>query len=170
MRDPIIITGYDPAWPQRFEELAARALAALSPIEAHIEQVGSTSVPGLSAEPVIDLDVVVEPACVPQAMEQLAAIGYVHEGDGGLPGREAFRWPPGEPRHHLYLCTPDTLAFREHILFRDYLRAHPTTAREYEGLERALAGLYAEDRRAYQEGKAEFINTIIRRIADATAS
>jgi GrpB-like predicted nucleotidyltransferase (UPF0157 family) len=170
MRDPIIITPYDPAWPQRFEELAARAVAALSPVAARIEHVGSTSVPGLSAKSVIDLDVVVQPADVTQAMKRLVTIGYVHEGDGGLLGREAFRWPPGEPRHHLYLCTPDTPAFREHILFRDYLRAHPTVAREYETLKQALAARYAEDRAAYQEGKAEFIDTIMRRIANATAS
>jgi GrpB-like predicted nucleotidyltransferase (UPF0157 family) len=170
MNEPIVVIAYDPVWPQLFEALADRAVAALSPLQVHIEHVGSTSVPGLCAKPVIDLDVVVEPACVPQAMERLAAIGYVHEGDGGLPSREAFRWPPGESRHHLYLCTPDTPAFREHILFRDYLRAHPKVAREYEALKRALAERHAKDRRAYQEGKAEFINTIMRRIANATAS
>jgi GrpB-like predicted nucleotidyltransferase (UPF0157 family) len=169
MRDPII-TPYDPTWPQQFEELAARAVAALSPVPVRIEHVGSTSVPGLSAKPVIDLDVVVKPADVPQAMERLATIGYVHKGDGGLPGREAFRWPPGEPRHHLYICTPDTPAFRGHILFRDYLRAHATVAREYETLKQALAARYAEDRAAYQEGKAEFIDAIMRRIDGSITS
>lgn len=165
MSDPVILTDYDPAWPQLFEAFAARAAAVLAPIPARIEHVGSTSVPGLPAKAIIDLDVVVAVKDVPGAIDRLGKLGYVPKGDGGLPGREAFHWPPGEARHHLYLCTPDTLAFREHILFRDYLRSHSETAREYGALKRELAARYTGDRATYQAAKAAFIDAILRRLA-----
>jgi GrpB-like predicted nucleotidyltransferase (UPF0157 family) len=100
---------------------------------------------------------------VPRAIERLAALGYEHRGDQGMPGREAFSWPPGEPRHHLYLCTPETPAFRDHLLFRDYLRAHPAVAAEYAALKRTLAARHADDRDAYQAAKSAFINAVTRR-------
>jgi GrpB-like predicted nucleotidyltransferase (UPF0157 family) len=162
LEEMIVLADYDPAWPKTFEALAARAAAALTPIPARIEHVGSTSVPGLPAKPVIDLDVVVAAADVPHAIERLAALSYAHRGNGGLPGREAFRWPPGEARHHLYLCTPDTPAFRDHILFRDHLRTNPEVAREYGAFKRELAARYGADRAAYQSGKAGFIDAIMR--------
>ncbi len=164
-KDPVVLVDYDPTWPQRFERLAARASAALHPISCRVEHVGSTSVPGLPAKPVIDLDVVVAAADVLAAIERLGGIGYLHKGNGGLPGREAFLWPQGEPRHHLYLCTPDTPAFRDHVLFRDYLRAHPEALREYAALKRALAARHAAERDAYQAGKAEFIDAVMERAA-----
>lgn len=165
IEESVALVDYDPAWPAMFAMLAARAAAALAPIPARVEHVGSTSVPDLPAKPVIDLDVIVTAADVPHAIERLAALGYVHEGDHGLLGRQAFRWPLGEPRHHLYLCTPDTPACRDHILFRDHLRSHPEVARDYAALKRTLAARYAADRSAYQAGKAGFIDAITRRAA-----
>ena len=66
-----------------------------------VEHIGSTAVPDLAAWPIIDLDVVVSPTDVREAIRRLANLGYVHEGDLGIAGREAFRWPPGERRHPL---------------------------------------------------------------------
>jgi GrpB-like predicted nucleotidyltransferase (UPF0157 family) len=163
----VTIVDSSPAWPARFAELAARARAALAPIQAHIEHVGSTAVPGLAAKPIIDLDIVVAPADVPTAITRLATLGYTHEGDQGIPGREAFRWPDGEDRHHLYVCRTDTSAYHQHIAFRDYLRRHPETAQAYADLKRALAAS-ATDREAYQAGKAQFIDAVTRQaMADA---
>lgn len=160
MEETILLADSDLAWPKLFDAPAARAAAALGPIPARIEHVGSTSVPGLPAKPVIDLDVVVTAADIPSAIERLAALGYAHKGDGGLPGREAFWSPRGEARHHLYLCTPDALAFQDQILFRDYLRANPEIAREYAALKRELAARHGADRAAYQTGKEGFIDAI----------
>ncbi len=162
----VTVVEYDPAWPARFAALAARAAAVLArppEVPARVEHVGSTAVPGLAAKPVIDLDVVVAPGDVPRAIARLAALGYAHEGDLGLPGREAFRWPPGEPRHHLYVCTPDAPAYRDHLLFRDHLRTHPDAAAEYAALKRALAARHAHDRDAYQAAKGAFVTAVTRR-------
>ncbi|MNV51043.1 dephospho-CoA kinase/protein folding accessory domain-containing protein [compost metagenome] len=91
-----------------------------------IEHVGSTSVPGLSAKPIIDMDVVVATRDdVKKAIQRLAILGYVHEGDLGAIGREAFIPPNGVPWHHLYVCTIDNAEYKRHIMFRDYLKSHP---------------------------------------------
>src|ERR1700677_1324327 len=122
--DPVLIQDYDPAWPEAFSKLAARVKAALNSLAVTVEHIGSTAVPGLAAKPIIDLDVVLASAAdLPEAIRLLATIGYVHEGDLGIPGREAFRSPPGEPRHHLYLLATGAAELRRHLAFRDALRA-----------------------------------------------
>nr|WP_246529657.1 GrpB family protein [Microvirga zambiensis] len=166
MKEPLTLVPYDPHWPRRFEALATRASAALSPLPVRIEHVGSTSIPGLSAKTIIDLDVVADPADVPEAVRRLSEIGYVHKGDQGLAGREALLWPPRERQHRLYVCRADSPALHEHILFRDFLRANPEEVKQYERLKRALAARFADDRVAYQAGKASFIDAIMARIAN----
>ena len=91
MPEPIVIVEYDPAWPLEFERLRERASASLGDVAISVEHVGSTAVPGPAAKPLIDLVVVVEPDKVELAIERLSAIGYVHEGNLGVEGREAFR-------------------------------------------------------------------------------
>lgn len=104
---------------------------------------------------------------MPRAIQRLATIGYVRRGHLGIEGREAFRSPPGEERHHLYLCVPESPGLRDHLLFRDYLRAHEEVAREYDRHKRALAEQYRDDRDAYQEAKRAFIEAITRRAEKA---
>lgn len=157
------VVEYDPAWPERFRALADRAASKLGDVALAIEHVGSTSVPGLDAKPVVDLDVVVRPEDVERAIEQLAALGYVHRGELGIPGRHAFRPPPGEPRHHLYLCVTGSDGLRDHLHFRDHLRAHPDAAAEYAALKRRLAQQHRGDREAYQRAKSAFIDSLTQR-------
>ena len=162
--DPIEVVDYDPSWPEQFEEIAARVRAAFAagPL-IHVEHVGSTSVAGLAAKPIIDLNVIV-PAQedIPEAIARLATLGYVYEGDKGFPGRHAFLWPPGTARHHLYACAQDNTECQRQIAFRDYLRAHRDKAGRYEALKRDLAGRYRKDRAAYSAGKADFIKAILK--------
>ncbi len=165
MADPVIIVDYDPAWPRRFEVLRERVAAALGVLAVRIEHIGSTAVPGLPAKPIIDLDVVVRPCDLAEAVDRLAAIGYARQGDLGVPGREAFDPPPGGPAHHLYLCLQGSAELRRHILFRDYVRSHPEAARDYAALKRSLAERYRDDRLAYTEGKGAFVEEILRRAA-----
>ena len=161
--DPIEVVDYDPSWPAQFAELAARVRAAFAdgPLIA-VEHVGSTSVVGLAAKPVIDIDVIVPSLSdVPGAVARLAALGYVHEGDKDVPGREAFLWPPGTRRHHLYLCLCDNAEYRRHVAFRDYLRENRDEAQRYEALKRDLAARFRADRTAYSEGKTEFVEAVL---------
>ncbi|MHB8928438.1 MAG: GrpB family protein [Bacillota bacterium] len=167
MPDSVYVVDCDPEWPRRFEALKERAVAALGDLVVVVEHVGSTAVPGLAAKPIIDLDVVVRTAAdIPLAIKRLATVGYVHEGDAGIAGREAFRWPAGEPRHHLYVLARDNPELRRHLSFRDYLRAHPDVTREYGELKRRLAERFRDDRAGYTEGKTEFVARVLAKIED----
>jgi len=160
--DPVVIADYDPGRPNEFERLRARALDALCDLPATVEHVGSTAVPGCAAKPVVDLDVVVETESdLAEAIRRLAPAGYRHQGDLGVPGREAFAWPAGEQRHHLYVVVAGNPAHRRHLALRDYLRAHPDDARAYGELKRELAGRFGTDRVAYTEAKTPFIERLL---------
>jgi GrpB-like predicted nucleotidyltransferase (UPF0157 family) len=162
MIDRITVVDYDPAWPQTFVRLRDRIMGALGDFAEAVEHVGGTAVPGLPAKPVIDIDVVVpSPEAVPVAIERLATLGYQYEGDLGIHGREAFRWPVGEPRHHVYVCPAGSDALREHLLFRDYLRSHAGEAEAYGRLKKQAALAAGEDRGSYQEAKGKMIERIM---------
>jgi GrpB-like predicted nucleotidyltransferase (UPF0157 family) len=162
MPDPIVIVDYNSAWPLEFERLRDRAAAAVGDIAIAIEHVGSTAVPGLAAKPVIDLVIVVEPEDVKRAIDRLTTMGYVHQGNLGVEGREAFGVPDGEPRHHLYVSPTDSEELRAQLAFRDRLRADPALANEYEALKRELALTFRDDRVGYTDAKAAFVTTASR--------
>ena len=163
MSHSIIVVDYDPQWPELFEALRAGIATALGDLAAAIEHVGSTAVPGLAAKPVIDIDVLLSPSDgFADAIARLVPLGYAHRGNLGIAGREAFSQPPAQPAHHLYVCAPDCSEYRRHIAFRDYLRAHPESARAYGDLKRSLASRFGEDRERYGAGKDEFVNEILR--------
>ena len=141
-----------------FLRLRSSLSAALGDVAIAVEHVGSTAVPGLASKPILDVDVVVSSATeVAQAIRRLGELGYQHVGDQGVTGREAFESPHDSCPHHLYLVVRGSEPLRNHIRFRDYLRTHPHTAREYERLKHKLAEQFREDREGYTQGKAEFV-------------
>jgi GrpB-like predicted nucleotidyltransferase (UPF0157 family) len=154
----ICIVEYDPGWPQLLEEIASGIASAMGGMAAVIEHVGSTSVPGLAAKPIIDIDVLLAAGMrFPKAIECLAGLGYVYEGILGISGREAFLAPTNTPPHHLYVCLPGNRDFRKHVAFRDYLRSHPIEAQTYGELKRSLAAQFPGNRCAYLAGKTGFL-------------
>jgi len=160
--EPIVISEYDPRWPALFCELRDALPAGLRMCARSIEHVGSTAVPGLAAKPIIDIDVVVaDEADVAEAIAMLAAAGYPHKGDAGVPGREAFDQPPHLPEHHLYLCVEGAGPLVAHLRLRDHLRANPGTAREYAALKRELAATHGNHRAGYTEAKTAFIEAVL---------
>jgi len=164
MRSRITVVEYDPDWIKLFEELRNTVLPVLSDIVVTIEHVGSTSVPGLASKPIVDMDVVVPTQTEVQiAIQRLATLGYVHEGDLGIAGREAFIPPKNLPWHHLYVCTEENAEYKRHILFRDYLRSHPEDSKIYGDLKLELAKRYHNDRNAYTNAKSEIVNNILNR-------
>ncbi len=169
MQRTIVVTEYDPGWPSAFEALRARVAGVLGDLALAIEHVGSTSVPGLAAKPIIDIDVVVRgPDDIPAAIQAFATIGYVHLGDLGIAGREAFRQPPGPSEHHLYVCPLGGRELPRHLAFRDYLRTHPEAADAYAALKRAAALRFSNDIDGYVAAKTEFIEGILSRAAPIT--
>ncbi len=162
MQEPVVIVDHDPTWRVTFEALRDLILSGLRGLPVAVEHVGSTAVPDLAAKPIIDMDVVVPTAAhVAEAIRRLQTMGYVHEGDLGITGREAFRTPQGDPMHHLYLCIADSSALREHRTFRDRLRDDPSLARRYADLKRRLAVEHGADRASYTESKSTFIRDVL---------
>lgn len=168
--DRIRIVEYEPAWPSQYREEAAVIGAILSGLALRVDHVGSTSVPGLAAKPVIDIQVSVASLQPLAAFEEmLGRIGYTHINVGEFDAVYPFFQRPDDwpTTHHLHLCRAGSAEELNHLVFRDYLRDHPTTAREYEALKRSLAALQSgtslADRKRYSEAKTPFIADVLTR-------
>ncbi|HZP48358.1 MAG TPA: GrpB family protein [Vicinamibacterales bacterium] len=163
------IVDYDPRWPAAFDAERARLSTALGDRALRIEHNGSTSVPGLAAKPIIDIQISVA-ALTPLAplIAPLAPLGYVHVPHADDACCPFLHRPASWPHtHHVHIVEAGGVEERRTLAFRDYLRAHPGTAREYEQLKRTLAAQTAADdpaaREAYANAKTAFIERIIRR-------
>lgn len=168
----IVVKDYDPRWATdflRLRDLLARHVGADA---LAIEHVGSTSVPGLAAKPIIDLDIIVrDKQGVEKVVADLEKLGYRHEGDLGIKGREAFSRRDSSvpddysgqtwPEHHLYVCVAGCASVENHLQVRDYLRAHPDKARQYGELKKRLAVECAGNIDLYVERKTAFILSIL---------
>jgi GrpB-like predicted nucleotidyltransferase (UPF0157 family) len=165
----IVVSEYDPAWPRAFARIRSRIAPVLAGVAIAIEHVGSTSVPGLSAKPIVDIDVIVRADGVAAAIERLASLGYEHQGDLGVPQREAFRHAHA-PAHHLYVCVEGRPHLLNHLAFRDALRADSELAREYGNLKRELARRFPNDIDAYVAGKTAFVTSVLERTGAFSAT
>ena len=154
---------YDAEWKRAFEKIKAELDGAIGEYALAIEHVGSTAVEGLSAKPCIDIDVVIEDNSVlERVVEGLRSIGYVHEGDLGIKGREAFKYTdkPHLYQHHLYVCPKDSKELRRHITFRDFLRSNPEARDEYGAVKLTAARLYPDDIDEYIKYKSSVIERL----------
>jgi GrpB-like predicted nucleotidyltransferase (UPF0157 family) len=161
--DVIVVAEYDPAWPRRFEQLrreyAAAMAAAGVPVVA-IEHVGSTSVPGLVAKPVIDCDIVVTGQDVAAASEVLTRLGFKPLGELGIPLRWAFKEPQRLAGTNTYVVVAGSLALRNHLAVRDILRADAGLRREYATVKRR-AGATAANIDEYGRAKNAMVQKIL---------
>ena len=161
----VIVLPYDAQWKKDFEAICTELKKALGELAVSIEHVGSTSVEGLSAKPVIDIDVVIENMDGFEKVSwRLEAIGYLHEGNLGIEGREAFGYEGKEHlrKHHLYVCPENSEELKRHIALRDYLRKNPDAAEEYGRIKLEGAGLFPEDIEGYIRHKGAFIERVYR--------
>ncbi|MBQ8973668.1 MAG: GrpB family protein [Clostridia bacterium] len=159
----IVVLPYDEQWRQDFLKIKAELTNALGQLAIRIEHIGSTSVQGLSAKPIIDIDVVIKDYSVwENVISALGEIGYQHQGNLGIDGREAFKYDGKEhlQKHHLYVCPEDSPELKRHIAFRDYLRSHPDAVREYSLIKEQGAKQYPTDIERYIEYKSPFIEKI----------
>lgn len=144
----VVVLPYDETWKSDFEAIKAELTEAISDLIVDIEHVGSTSVEGMSAKPCIDIDVVIQDYSVFDALvRRLETIGYLHEGDLGIPEREAFCYSnkPHLQKHHLYVCPRQSPELHRHITFRNFLRANPDAVRQYSAVKEAAAQLFPND-------------------------
>jgi GrpB-like predicted nucleotidyltransferase (UPF0157 family) len=160
----IDVVQYDPAWPAQFQAEAAALAEVLRPwLVAPVEHIGSTSVPGLDAKPILDMMAGVHDlTSASDAIPPLSALGYIHFQH--RPATLAFYklWPgdPGQDSHHLHLTEPGSSLWRERLAFRDALRADPERARQYQQLKERLAA-ESPDLAIYTAGKRAFIVQVI---------
>ena len=161
MTPRVVIVGYDPAWPAMYEEEKALILGAIGPWVKGIEHVGSTSVPGLAAKPIIDIMVGVwnlDDAAY--CIGRLVTVGYDFKPDDDIPERRYFNKGPQARHRHLHMTELGGEFWLRHLLFRDYLRSNPETARRYEALKRDLAARCQNDSMAYTDAKTDFIQSV----------
>lgn len=161
---PISVVDYQPAWPDAFDEIRDELTRILAGVDViAVEHVGSTSVPGLAAKPVIDVDIVVSRAALPQAIAAMEAGGYEHLGEMGIVDRHAFR-PRGGPRRNVYVTVEGCLSLRNHLGVRDVLRADADLRREYGELKQRLANQFTQDEiDLYVEAKSVVLQKILDR-------
>jgi GrpB-like predicted nucleotidyltransferase (UPF0157 family) len=167
--EALTIVPYDPGWPHAFAAERERIALALGALALRIDHHGSTSVPGLAAKPIIDIQVSVS------RLEPLASyagglgrIGYVHVPHPDDAFCPFFHRPLAWPHtHHVHVVRAGGAEERATLAFRDYLREHPETVRAYETLKRGLAPRYAAttfaSRQAYADAKTEFVSAVTTR-------
>ena len=159
MPQHVVVREYDPAWPEQFELEAGLIRRVLRDNCLEIYHIGSTSVPGLAAKPIIDIMPVVRSLDgVDEARDALEALGYEYLGEFGIPGRRYLRKGGDERTHQVHIFAQgDGANITRHLAFRDYLRAHPAAREEYAALKRALAERYPYDIESYCDGKDAFV-------------
>lgn len=167
---PLVVVGYDPAWPQTYERWRQVVTAALGPAVPGIEHVGSTSVPGLAAKPIVDIQVsVADLSDEPRYVPQLQAAGLVLRSRDEL--HRFFRPPAGQRRDvHVHVCAAGGHWERDHLLFRDYLRAHPGACLRYAEAKRTSLRRWSDDSWAYTEAKTGVVLDILEQAEEWAAA
>ncbi|MEO3946013.1 GrpB family protein [Gorillibacterium sp. CAU 1737] len=157
------VVEYNPEWPKQFKLDRARIIEVLGDQALAVEHIGSTSVAGLPAKPILDIAVAVKDLRAADSfVEPLQSIGYEYVPKEEFPKRRFFRkgeWRKGT--HHLHVYELASEEWENQLGFRNYLRNHPDALRQYAELKKKLAHLYPDDRITYTNEKAPFIQSII---------
>ena len=164
----VIVLPYDENWAIEFERIKKELLNVLDNYVIAIEHIGSTSIEGLAAKPIIDIDVIIKDYnSFEMVKEKLSQIGYRHEGDLGVKDRQAFKYDdkPHLMKHHLYVCPEYSEELKRHIAFRDYLRSNPEDRDWYGSVKLLAAKRYPEDINNYMIAKRPCAVEIINKCA-----
>ena len=162
-RGTVKLVAHDPKWAEYFSKEKELLFKILGKKVLDIRHVGSTSIAGMPAKPILDILAGVNMLSDVEAFrEDLKKIGYKDKGDGGVNGRRFFvKGAEAKRTHHLNFCEMDSFFWRSHLAFCDYLQRRPDVAREYSALKRRLAAKFPNDRGAYTAGKEEFVHCIL---------
>jgi GrpB-like predicted nucleotidyltransferase (UPF0157 family) len=160
-RDIVKLIPYNSNWERLFEDEKSRLQEVIGAYVLDIQHVGSTSIPGMIAKPIIDIAIAVqsfEDATV--CIKPIEQLGYEYRGEFGIPRRHYFT--KGDPRtHHIHMNEISSRDWLDQITFRNYLIQHPGVAKEYAELKVKLAQSYPTNRQLYTESKAPFINHVL---------
>ena len=159
----VVVLPYDRTWKFAFEEIKREIEGAIGDLIIGIEHVGSTSVEGMSAKPIIDIDVVIKDySMFDVVVSRLESVGYIHEGNLGIKDREAFKYSdkPHLQQHHLYVCPQQSEELYRHITFRDFLRSNPEAVKRYGEVKEKAAQLFPDNMEKYIEYKSPCIEEL----------
>ena len=155
------VSKYNPVWVQQFTEEAAVLAGIFGKEIIQIHHIGSTSVPGMSAKPIIDIMPVIRDLNQADSFnEKMEQAGYEAKGENGLPGRRYFQKGGDLRSHHVHMYEEGNPEIARHLAFRDYLRCRPDAARAYSERKEQLALLFPFDISGYIEGKASLVKEI----------
>jgi GrpB-like predicted nucleotidyltransferase (UPF0157 family) len=154
----IEVVDYDPQWAEAYRTESAAIQHALKDLDVRIHHIGSTSVPGLMAKPVIDILIEATDVAVLDCYDEaMRAIGYIPKGEFGITGRRFYLKGLYDRTHHIHAFNRGTPDVIRHLAFRDYLIAHPDIAIEYGVLKAEMADMCNNDNDTYCDGKADFV-------------
>lgn len=161
----ITVLPYNRDWKGEFKRIESELLIHIGDVVVTIEHVGSTSVEGLHAKPIIDVDIVIENNMFLIVKQKLKEIGYEHVGDLGIKDREAFSYTNKEHlmEHHLYVCDENSSELKRHITFRNYLRKNANERERYGKIKIEMAKKFPHDIDQYLLGKQSVILDIYRK-------
>ena len=159
---------YDHRWPDLFAAEAQRIRGQCGSLPLRLEHIGGTSIPGMCTKPVLDIAAGrPRETSIADYVAVFTRAAYEHRGERGLPGREYFR--RGEPRaFHVHLVEEDGPLWSDYLAFRDYLRAHDATKRQFADVKRVLAARFRQDREAYLNAKSPYVEEIVRMATSRT--
>ena len=180
-RHSAVVEPYDPEWPVLFEEERRHIMNAVGHIVAGVHHVGSTSIPGMPAKPILDIAVLLHDfKDGERCISPMEKIGYLHVGLlDEIPGDRFFGKVHTSQEscsdseeivtHHIHMYTLDSPLMQNHFAFRDYLIAYPEVAAEYARLRVTLADKHPDDRTSYTAGKRSFITDVLTKAAEESA-
>jgi GrpB-like predicted nucleotidyltransferase (UPF0157 family) len=161
MNSLIEIVPYNEEWPAAFaaeSELVKQALGANCILIHHI---GSTSIPGLAAKPIIDmLPVVRDILKIDEVTNAMERIGYIAKGEYSIPSRRYFQKTESHPAYNVHVYAEGNPIIKKYLGFCDWLRSHPDDLEAYAKLKRDLAAQFPQDMSNYNQGKTAFITEI----------
>jgi len=157
---------YKSEWEKLYKKEEKLLRFSIEKYIKNIQHVGGTSIPGVKSKPVIDIAIGVESLKIGEkCIKQLEKLGYEYKGDAGIRGRHFFvKGSKINRTYYLHIEKLDGELWKNHILFRDYLRKNKKTVKEYNQLKERLAKEYKDDRDTYTILKASFIQKIVKKV------
>ncbi len=164
----VVVEEYNYKWNYEFKRLKLYFQKILKDTILSVEHIGSTSVYGLAAKPIIDIDIVIEEYSKFEKIKNiLEKHGYFYEGDLGIKDRHAFAYDENENKfmtHHLYICPKYSKELKRHIAFRDYLKTHESEMKKYGEIKLKAADIFSNDIEGYIGYKSIFIDEIYNKL------
>ena len=161
------VYSYSKKWPLMFAEEVAKLKLIFGNELVDIHHIGSTSVPGLKAKPIIDImPVVRDIKVVDKYNQKMQDIGYEPKGENGIPGRRYFQKGGDNRSHHVHIYQVGSNEIKRHLAFRDYLQRHPDVKKSYGELKERLAQQFPYNNESYINGKERLIREIEIRALD----